>query len=395
MGYQFLHIESYARTAGKGKAGGHTVGSVMAEATRQPDACPHVDVSQEPVHVFGVPVGEVEALATEWAANSVDAIGRKLRKDGLCLLAGVVSAPDDMSDADWSSMKRDTVEWLNRDGRLVSVVEHVDEAHRHIHFYKLPAPGERFDVLHPGRSAAAEAKAQGLVKGEQNKAYKAAMRGLQDDFFEHVGMRYGLNRLGPAKRRLTRSGWVAEQATMQALSKTIRTAEHESAVSMEAKAEARQMSHEAKAIIDEAEARYEKSEKQRKANVIFVTNWKKEKAQTQAKLERLGSFGGQVGSFVGRAFDAIKGVFSDRKAKEESQKQAVIKAQQEAKRAKGSAETWRDREASARLERDALQIDARNEIRRLAAERDAAQRALAQLNKPALSQKRQGPRMSH
>lgn len=393
MGYQFLHVESYGRSAGKGKAGGHTVGSVIAEANRLEGACPHVEEPLEPVHLFGCQLDQIEAKVTEWAESSVDTLGRKLRKDGLCLLSGVVSAPDEMSQEDWDSMKRDTIAWLNADGRLLSVVEHVDESHKHIHFYKLPRPGERFDVLHPGRSASAEAKANGLKKGEQNKAYKKAMRGLQDDFFEKVGMRYGLSRLGPAKRRLTRSGWVAEQAAMQSLSKTITTAQDESAASMKAKAEARQMADEAKALLDEADARVEKSEKTAKANVIFVKKWKKEKAEIETRLEKLGSFGGQVGSFVGRALDAIKGVFTDRKAKEESQKQAVIKAQQEARKAKGLAETWKDREASARLERDAFEINARKEVRSLAAERDAAQRALAQLNKPALSQKWQGPRM--
>src|SRR5476649_2523610 len=81
--------------AGKGKAGGHTVASVMAEATRQPDACPHVENPAPPILLFGCSLAEVESKANEWAASSTDAIGRKLRKDGLCLLAGVISAPDD------------------------------------------------------------------------------------------------------------------------------------------------------------------------------------------------------------------------------------------------------------------------------------------------------------
>lgn len=36
MGYQFLHVESYAREAGKSKAGGHSIRSIIAEATREP-----------------------------------------------------------------------------------------------------------------------------------------------------------------------------------------------------------------------------------------------------------------------------------------------------------------------------------------------------------------------
>jgi hypothetical protein len=218
-GFQFFHIEGYARTAAKGKAGGHSISSVMAEAMRVDGACPHVEQPLAPVLLFGSPPSEVEAAAKEWGDTAKDAIGRKLRKDGLCLLAGVVSCPPQFNDAQWQALKLDTVAYLAADGRLVSCIEHVDEAQRHIHFYKIPPPGGRFEDVHPGKKAAMEAKAEGGLKGDQNRAYKAAMRGLQDDFFEKVGVKHGLARLGPARRRLTREGWAAEQAVIEALAK--------------------------------------------------------------------------------------------------------------------------------------------------------------------------------
>jgi hypothetical protein len=396
MGYQFLHIESYARSAGKGKAGGHSIGSILAEAQRLEGACPHVEKPVEPVHLFGCPLDQVEAQAIQWAASSVDAIGRKLRKDGLCLLSGVVSAPDDMSGEDWASMKRDTIEWLNRDGRLVSVVEHVDESHRHIHFYKLPRPGERFDDIHPGRSASAKAKAQGLVKGEQNQAYKKAMRGLQDDFFQNVGVRYGLTRLGPAKRRLTRSEWKNEQVAMQSLSEALTFAE-EKMTSMEVvRAEAESLSAKAKADADAAQAKIEKSEQLKKSNVHYIKQWKQEKAATEKRLNRLDkltSVGGFIGSFVGKALDAVRGVFIGRKAKEEAQRVALSKAKLDLKKSRALAEDYKSREADVRYELEASQVKAQKQLRSVAAELDAAERALAQSNKQALGLKRQGPRL--
>lgn len=420
MGFQFLHVESYARQAGKGKAGGHTVASVMAEATRQPDACPHVENPAPPVLLFGCPLAEVEAEATEWAANAVDAIGRKLRKDGLCLLGGVISAPDDMPAEDWDAMKRDAIAWLNRDGRLVSVAEHTDEAHRHIHFYKVPAPGKRFETLHPGRAAALAAKADGAVKGEQNRAYKEAMRGLQDDFFEQVGARHGLTRLGPAKRRLTRSAWKAEQVAAAAASMvmdradkimaaatlaTVTVAEAQAVVDA-AKAEAAASHAAVLQVAATAKADADKAEAVRASNAKTVQKWTQQKAAMavvakrieadRADIERWKQRGGRVGAFVGnlagRALDAVKGVLTDRKGKEAARAAALLTAQRTAKAAKAVAESEREVAKRAELAKDAAQVRARKELRAVEAERDAAQRTVARLTQPAPSQHQQPPR---
>lgn len=417
MGFQFLHVESYARQAGKGKAGGHTVASIMAEATRQPDACPHVENPAPPVLLFGCPLEEVEAEASEWAANSVDAIGRKLRKDGLCLLGGVISAPDDMPAEDWDAMKQDAIAWLNRDGRLVSVAEHTDEAHRHIHFYKVPAPGERFETLHPGRAAALAAKADGAVKGEQNRAYKEAMRGLQDDFFEQVGARHGLTRLGPAKRRLTRSEWKAEQVAALSASKvmdradklmeaaTLATASVADAQTAVATAKAEAVASHAAAIevAAKAKADADKAEAVRASNAKTVQKWTQQKAAMnvvakrieadRADIERWKQRGGRLGAFVGnlagRALDAVKGVFEERKAKEAARAAELASAQKTAKAARAVAESEREATKRAELAKDAAEVRARKELRLVAAERDAARRDVARLTQPAPSQRQQ------
>jgi hypothetical protein len=245
VAYQFIHIESYARTASsQRKKDGHasTVRSVCAEANREEDACPHVDSPLAPELLHGAPLVDVEARAMEWGEQARDAMGRKLRKDAPVLLAGVFSAPDSLED--WEGFKAKAVDHLRSKygSRLLSVLEHKDEAHRHCHFYAVPLNGERFEILHEGKRASLEAKADGQVKGEQNRAYKAAMRGLQDRFFEEVSAPFGLLRLGPGRRRLTRAAYKAEQDQGAALAKTKVWAEEEKraavALADQAKAEA-------------------------------------------------------------------------------------------------------------------------------------------------------------
>ena len=161
---------------------------------------------------------EAAALAESWANDARDAQGRALRRDGLALAAGVVSLPAEQ-EADWPRFREATVAWLKGQygERLRSVVEHTDESHPHLHFYAVPLPGERFEVLHPGRLAAAEKARQGAKKGAQNTEYKRAMVGWQDDFARSVAADFGLARLGPGRRRLTRGEWQAEQAQAKAL----------------------------------------------------------------------------------------------------------------------------------------------------------------------------------
>lgn len=217
-GFQFVHIESYARAAGKGKHGAHNLASIADEAERMLDACPHVENPAPPVRLYGCSPSEAAKAAEEWAEQAQDQIGRKLRKDGLCLLAGVASLPRER-EADWPAYRTAIVEHLKQHygERLKSVIEHTDEAHPHLHFYVVPQKGERFEVLHAGRQAAYEAKQNGELKGAQNSAYKEAMREWQNDFHKNVSLEFGLARLGPARRRLSREEWQREQAATRIL----------------------------------------------------------------------------------------------------------------------------------------------------------------------------------
>ena len=144
MGFQFLHIEAYARHGSKqhGQPRKWSAREIAAEAMREPDACPHVAQPLPPQVLHGCTPAEAAKLAHDWADSSQDAKGRKLRADGLALAAGVVSLPAEQRQ-DWPRFREATVAWLRQQygERLRSVVEHTDEAHPHLHFYAVPLPG--------------------------------------------------------------------------------------------------------------------------------------------------------------------------------------------------------------------------------------------------------------
>lgn len=228
-GYQFFHVEVYARVSpAKAVARRWTVREVFAEAGREFGHHPHVVNPRPPVVVFGSPLADVEAAVLAAADNARDAAGRRLRKDTPVLLAGVASFParaDRMSLADraaYEAWEQDTIAWLRGfyGHRLKAVVRHEDEGHDekptylHLHFFVVPDldAGERIESVHPGRAAVAVGKASGITeRRELNRLYRDAMRRLQDRYHDGVGIRHGLARRGPGRRRLTRAEWLAEQ----------------------------------------------------------------------------------------------------------------------------------------------------------------------------------------
>lgn len=288
-GYQFIHVESYARKAGKGKAGGLSVRDVVAEAGREAGNCPHVDQPQPPAVLFGS-LDQVEHEVNTWADSMTDTKGRKLRADGLCLLAGVISLPRE-EEKHWNRFRKGAMEYLQQTygERLKAVVEHQDEAHPHLHFYVVPKLGERFETIHQGKAAAARARADGEAKGEQNRAYKEAMRAYQDDFSKKVGQPFGLTRLGPGRRRLSRVAWQAEQKQAKALAEVERTAkkrhEHYKAQGLaegkaRAEADAQALGSKVGAVVTGLASRWHKPSQQAKADAEAI------KQQAQAYADR-------------------------------------------------------------------------------------------------------------
>lgn len=222
MGSQFIHADSYGRQAGKGKRSGNTIDSIAGEAEREPGQCYHVANPQKPIILFGESFREAGEEAKKWAEGMKDARGHALRKDALCMVAGVVSVPDDLKD--WDAYKADALKWLKaKYGEcLKSVIEHTDESHRHLHFAVVSKVGERFETIHQGyaaqrgadpkrgdRKRTAEQKADGRRQGIH--AYQIAMRDYQKEFYEAVSIKHGLTKIGPGRRRLSRGEWKQEQ----------------------------------------------------------------------------------------------------------------------------------------------------------------------------------------
>jgi hypothetical protein len=235
-GFQFLHIETYARTSPlKALERRWTLREVVAELEREDGNHPHVADHQPLTVVYGVAPTEVERRACEAAERLRDAGGRRLRRDAPLVISGVASYPTRLAEmtpeehANYLRWEADTISWLRGrfGGRLRSVVRHTDEAFPHIHFLISPdfETGERVDDIHPGRGAAKAAKSANAPKRKQDQEYRRAMRELQDEYFGAVSIRHGLARRGPGRRRLTRTEWRAEQTHAHIVAATIHEAE--------------------------------------------------------------------------------------------------------------------------------------------------------------------------
>ncbi len=216
MSAQFVHIECYSLTPPKktrrDAAAKWSAGAILAEAARSLGACGHIAEPLPPTLIHGTSLPQLDAELTDIQANSRDAAGRRLRKDATILLAGVASYPVD--GADYEMWRRLTVAWLRgRFGEnLRTVIEHLDEAHPHLHFFVVDPVAGNVKNLHPG-FAAAKGAANPL---RQRKAYTEAMQAFQDDYWAHVGGPMALDRIGPRRRRLTRDEWRQEQADLRA-----------------------------------------------------------------------------------------------------------------------------------------------------------------------------------
>ncbi|HAX5246876.1 TPA: hypothetical protein JZG21_004419 [Escherichia coli] len=225
MSYQFIHIEDYSKViskkrgnGGKGKYNeetkGRSVRDIIAEAKREEGNCPHVENPKPPLLLYGKNLDEVEKLAYEYHENTklTDKNGKekKLRSDANILLAGVVSLNRENEDI-WDEYKNDAIAFLsNKYGKkLVSVIEHTDEANPHFHFYVIQEPGKRFDLIHDGKKALFENRDK--KKHDQNIAYLNAMRKVQEDFFRVVSSNYGLSKDGPKRKRTSRKDYFKQK----------------------------------------------------------------------------------------------------------------------------------------------------------------------------------------
>lgn len=232
-GYQFAHVEFYGREGGRGKAtkgeAKRSAKQIVGEAMREDGHIAHIDEPHPPTVLFGGTPQEAMEAGERWAKAQ-----KGYRSTAPIMAAGVVSLPRER-EAEWPNFAADVVEWLKKKygNRLVSVVEHTDEAHPHLHFYAVPEQGEAFGVVHGGYAARLEARRAKKPNGEVAAAYKAAMVEWQDEAFAGFGEKWGLGRVGPKRARMTRRKALedrAEQTMADAEARATALAERERAL---------------------------------------------------------------------------------------------------------------------------------------------------------------------
>jgi hypothetical protein len=231
-----MHIQSFSR---KANPRGQSVEQVLAEAARAPVYSKHVVEPHPPSVVYGVAANEVRKLHDEMvSAGGIDVTlkdGRKarrgIRKDRHTLMTAVASHPMPTAlvntrpdaHADYKQWREHNLAWLkNRFGdKLVSVIEHWDEEHPHLHAFILPLGDATCSArqLNPAWQAKEEAMEVARAAGHDDKAalklgnaaYRAKARVLQDHYYEQVSLPCGLTRTGPKRERLSRQQWKARK----------------------------------------------------------------------------------------------------------------------------------------------------------------------------------------
>ncbi|CAK2028376.1 Plasmid recombination enzyme [Vibrio crassostreae] len=229
MGYQFIHIETYAKVSSRNNKK-QSAKAVAQECERDLHACPHVKHPEPYKLLYGLKPSDVVKKAEIQAEKAKDKLGRRLRKDAQILLAGVVSYPTPLAEFDPNC--RNFRRWLELNHQFLkskygskykSLVLHTDEhpeGFPHCHFYVVPDLDNsnhlNIGTVHQGIEARDKLKSPSAK--EKLRAYKSAMREYQDEYQREVGIHCGLTRIGPRKRRLTRQEWALEKSASKQLS---------------------------------------------------------------------------------------------------------------------------------------------------------------------------------
>ncbi len=391
MGYQFVHLESYARKADNK---GRSTDFIFAEADRQPEASVHVQNPRPPVVVYGLGIEAMHELHdTAAAAATITVKGghvRKVARDKKTLHTVVASYPHRMDEIrgdpgkrkaaeDWEKL---TVSWLRSQygDDLKSVIRHEDEEYFHIHAYVVPTGDPAMSAIkyHPGTMAKREVMDRGCAEGEDTKAlskradaaYKSAMRAWQDSYHDAVAVPSGLTRLGPQRRRLSREEWKREQVQAKALQKTV-----ERAKTLKASGEKFVMrtKNEAATITSAATREKEVAAKATVAAIALREQAQRDQVKALdmiAEANRYRGFGGRLRALwdglrkskliekirdeFSNELDRVRGIAEKERVRVREEERRRRDAEQRAHEAERQAEQARDDAARASIERDRL-----------------------------------------
>lgn len=227
----FNHYEVYGRRGAHKRHSTQrrpSLFDIHAELMRAPGGCQHITNPAPPNILVGLHPDVVIEQAVTFAAQAVG-----IRIDTPILLAGVMTWPVPRETIENSEEERekylawqnDAVAWAQGlwGERLKCVVEHVDEGRLHLHYWVLPelCPDRRLSICDVdfGRRAAKATDDAGGNGREQKAASEQAMRAFQDRYWNEVGCKHGLARLGPRRLRLTRQEWKDQEAERKRIAK--------------------------------------------------------------------------------------------------------------------------------------------------------------------------------
>ncbi|MGR3086556.1 plasmid recombination protein [Vibrio vulnificus] len=214
--YQFFHLDTYSLSPSKNSK---SFSSVARELMRHPDAIPHVEKPLPPKILLGVDAYQAEAEIRRRAEKARDKIGRKIRKDALLVLAGVMSYERTKALQDKHKFKlwvHSNIDYLKAKYKqnLLSVILHLDEEHPHVHFIVAPDDTDAdgmCNIMYQFEPTFARQTTTGGRKAKFD-AYKKAARSLQDEYYQAVSIRFGMLRTGAGRQRLTRAEHNARKA---------------------------------------------------------------------------------------------------------------------------------------------------------------------------------------
>jgi len=232
MSSQFAHVQTHSRKISannKGKGSTWTISDIAAEAGRDPEHSKHVKNPKDPIPLRG----DLKALNSELddylkvnkntAKNGVE---RAARPDAHVMISNVYSWPQPVDNFDqdrFDDFGADCLKFHDKEfGICQAAVVHLDEAFPHIHAYSYSSAAKE---MHPGLVAKKEAYDRTFeeLKGGDvkvvrkaatkagNEAYKVAMEDFQERFYQEVGKKHGLDRLGPKRQRLTGDEWAKQK----------------------------------------------------------------------------------------------------------------------------------------------------------------------------------------
>lgn len=221
--YQFFHLETFADKPRKG-TNRPSAEAVARECQRVEKSFPHIPSMNPAELLYGIEPLEALNKVRDLVKQSKDPLGRKIRSDAQIVTFGVASIKVKSTPENWElpEVKRwleDTKKFLkNRFGEsFMSLIKHTDEEFCHIHFCITPKMNHSnqldLTTIHPGLAAQRAIKSGS--KKAKDFAYKEAMRQLQDEYFEQVGLANGQLRYGPRRRRLSRQEWHAQKRYAQ------------------------------------------------------------------------------------------------------------------------------------------------------------------------------------